>query len=41
MGEIESEYDGFECDDYDGECDDNNYSQFDFKVGIKAFFTPQ
>jgi len=40
MGEIESEYDGVECDDNGNDCDDNEYSQFDFKVGIKAFFTP-
>ncbi len=42
MGEYEWENDdGDSCDDYDDGCEDNEYSQFDFKVGIKAFFSLQ
>ena len=35
MGEHITTYDGEECND----CEDNEYSQFEIKVGIKAFFS--
>ena len=38
IGQYETESGGSSCVDY-GECQDNEYTQFDFKVGIKAFFS--